>query len=188
AAEDLPSDAYPTPVADATPVPLAIASMSVAELMGDLPVTRSELPDGRIRLIWHLQSFGGPSVKADGGTGNVRRNMTLTPADLAPLVGLVQAQLGDKGTVLPLPTESKMVITCTAEIEREVLQLLDEIDVPAPQVEIAATIFEVSHDFDYQQGARLLLNRIAEDGTQTGLSSFRTEELLESLGGAPFQG
>lgn len=185
AAGDLPEDAYSEPIAA---VPLDIATMSEAELLGNLPVSRSKLPDGRIRMIWHLQSYGGPSVKAEGGTGNVRRNMTLTPADLAPLVGLIQAQLGDKGTVLPLTTESKMVITCAADAEREVLRLLHEIDVPAPQVEISATIFEVSHDFDYQQGARLLLNRIAEDGSQSALSSFRTEELLESLGGAPFQG
>lgn len=188
AANDLPSDAYTTAIPGSDPAPLDIATMSTAELIGNLPLSRTELPDGRIRLIWHLRSYGGPSVKADGGTGNTRRNVTLTPTDLAPLVGLVQAQLADKGTVLPLATESKMVITCTPEVERGVLRLLHEIDVPAPQVEIAATIFEVSHDFDYQQGARLLLNRIAADGTASGLSSFRTEELLESLAGAPFQG
>lgn len=153
------------------------------------PVNRQLLPDGRIRLIWHLRSFGGPSVASAGNGGITRRTVTLTPKDLAPLIAVVQGHLADKGQILPLSTESKLVITCTADAEDGVLALLDDLDVPAPQVEITAKIFEVSHNFDYQQGAKILLNRIAEDGSQQAMSAFQTEKLLDSVASAaPFQG
>lgn len=160
----------------------------------DLPVTRQPLPDGRVRLIWHMRSFGGPRVTTAAAAavpngGLQRRGVTLTPADLAPLLAVIQGHLGDKGQVLPLGNESKLVITCNADAESGVLALLDDLDVPLPQVEITAKIFEVSHDFDYQQGARILMNRIVADGSQQALSSFQTQKLLDSITNAvPFQG
>lgn len=160
------------------------------------PVTKQTLPDGRVRLIWHLRSFGGPRVTTTAppptpipNAGVQRRSVNLTPVDLAPLLAVLSGHLADKGTVLPLANESKLVITCTADAEEGVLSLLDDLDVPAPQVEITAKIFEVSHNFDYQQGAKILLNRIAEDGSQQALSAFQTQRLLDSVANAaPFQG
>lgn len=211
-AADLPG---PTQVADASPPPanasaapafdgplapqfLAVQPSDAAETRPSAPrpVTKQTLPDGRVRLIWHLRSFGGPRVTTAApppspipNAAVQRRNVTLTPADLAPLLAVLSGHLADKGTVLPLPNESKLVITCTAEAEEGVLSLLDDLDVPAPQVEITAKIFEVSHNFDYQQGAKVLLNRIAEDGSQQALSAFQTQRLLDSVANAaPFQG
>ncbi len=155
----------------------------------DFPITRQALPDGRVRLIWHMRSFGGPTVTSAVNGSVSRRDITRTPKDLAPLIAVVQGHLADKGQVLPLVNESKLVITCTADAEEGVLALLDDIDIPAPQVEITAKIFEVSHNFDYQQGAKLLLNRIAEDGSQQALSQFQTQRLQDSVANAsPFQG
>src|SRR5688572_19754905 len=59
----------------------------------DFPVNRQLLPDGRIRLIWHLRSFGGPNVASAGNGGTARRAITLTPKDLAPLIAVVQGHL-----------------------------------------------------------------------------------------------
>ena len=153
------------------------------------PVAKQTLPDGRVRLIWHLRSFGGPSITTAQNGGVARRAVNLTPKDLSPLIAVIQAHLADKGTVLPLAAESKLVITCTADSEQGVVALLNDVDIPPPQVEITAKIFEVSHDFDYQQGAKILLNRITSDGSQQALSAFQTERLLDSVQqGSAFQG
>jgi type II secretory pathway component GspD/PulD (secretin) len=60
------------------------------------------------------------------------------------------------------------------------LDLLDRLDVAPRQVEITAKIFEVSHDFDFQQGANVLVNRLASDGSQSALSMFSAKRFAES--------
>ncbi|HEV2295656.1 MAG TPA: hypothetical protein VGR35_17545 [Tepidisphaeraceae bacterium] len=140
--------------------------------MRDLPVTISEMPDGRLRLIWVLRSYGGSSVAAAPAAGVARRAVTVTPADLAPIVAVITQQLGADGAILPLPRENTLVITCAKEQKDTILNLLAGLDIPPRQVEITAKIFEVSHDFDYQQGARLLFKRLSANGTATGISTF----------------
>ncbi len=167
---------------------------SIPRMIGPMPATptaglrsRFDLPDGRVRLIYSMQGFGGPTVKSRADA--TRRHIDVVAADLAPIVSLVQAHLGDQGTVSPLPAESRLVITCAAASEPGVLRLLSDIDRPRRQVEISARIFEVRHDLDYQQGARALLQRVAEDGTQTALSTFSTQRLLDAAAGnMPYQG
>ena len=171
---DEPAPTGPTPPA----LPLPDEPAAVAE-------SRTVLGDGRVRLVWRLRGVGTPSV----GGGEGRRAVTLAPPDLGPLVGLVAAHLGDRGTASPLPAENRLVIVCDADAEAGVLDLLGDVDRPARQVRIEARVFEVRHDFDYQQGVRLLANRVAEDGTQTALSTFRTAKALEAAAGAaPFAG
>jgi type II secretory pathway component GspD/PulD (secretin) len=140
--------------------------------LSNLPVTISEMPDGKLRLIWVLRSYGGTTVAAAAAGGISRRAVTVTPADLAPLVSVVTQQLGGTGAILPLPRENTLVITCAKEQKETIINLLAGLDVPPRQVEITAKIFEVSHDFDYQQGARLLFNKITTSGTATGVSTF----------------
>jgi len=62
--------------------------------------------------------------------------------------------------------------------------------VPPKQVEITAKIFEVSRDFDFQQGAEIVLNRLAANGSQSAISTFSAKRFLDSVGGggAPVQG
>lgn len=138
----------------------------------DLPIQQVDLPDGKIRIIWTLRNYGGNTVTSAWDNGVTRRKITLTAPDLAPLVTAITQQITPGGTVAPLATANQLVITCEKAQRQAVLQTLADIDVPPRQVEITAKIFEVSHDFDFQQGARLLLQHIASDGAQTGASTF----------------
>lgn len=155
-----------------------------------LPLQSVTLPDGKARLIWTLRSYGGSVVTSTRDGGTARRTLTVSPGDLAPLVAVITAHLGAAGTVLPLPKENTLVITCDPAIRDATVQLLAQIDVPPKQVEITAKIFEVSHDFDFQMGAEVVANRIAADGTQNASSLFSTKRFLESQvpGGPPYQG
>jgi hypothetical protein len=187
------TDKGPVPEAEAS-VPEPVASPPAVQ-PATRPATRpaeplalrTPLADGRIRLIYDLQAMGGPTIRSRADA--TRRHIDVQPADLGPLVALVQAQLGGAGTVSPLPAEGKLVIHCGPEAEAGVMALLSDLDRPRRQVEISARIFEVRHDLDYQQGVRMLLERIAEDGTQSALSAFSTQRLLDAAaGGTPFQG
>jgi type II secretory pathway component GspD/PulD (secretin) len=154
-----------------------------------LPVTQVELPDGKLRLIWALQNYGGSVIASTRDPNTSRRTVAITPADLAPLVSVVTAHLGAAGTCVALPKENTLVITCDKNMKDSVLDLLARVDVPARQVEITAKIFEVSQDFDFQQGANLLLNRVQANGTQSALSTFNSQAITNSATtGAPFNG
>ncbi len=157
----------------------------------DLPVDTVYLPDGKIRLIWRLRSFGGPGVASTRDPSTSRRNITLKPADLAPLVAVLTPQIGPTGTVIPLPAENALVITMDPQLKPSVLDLLNKLDTPQRQVEIAAKIFEVSSDFDFQYGAQLIANRIGGTSAQQGSSVFNTPRFLDALkkpSDGPFQG
>jgi type II secretory pathway component GspD/PulD (secretin) len=158
------------------PVELAKA---IETAIKDTPVVN--LPDGRVRLIYNLKNYGGTTVKAatDGGTS--RRIVTSTPPDLTPLVSALATQLGDGSTIAPLPTENTLIITCQPAMKDSVLGLLAQLDQPARQVEITAKMFEVSHDFDFQYGAQILLNHVAADGSQSLASTFSTKSFANSL-------
>jgi type II secretory pathway component GspD/PulD (secretin) len=148
----------------------------------DLPVQVMPLADGKVRLIWLLRSYGGATVASPRNGGTARREVTLTAADLTPLVTILTQHIGATGTVSPLPRENTLVITCDAALKESTLDLLNRLDVAPKQVEIVAKIFEVSHDFDFQQGAELVLNRLASDGTQTALSSFSAKRFATAVG------
>jgi len=154
-----------------------------------LPVQTVQLPDGKIRVIWSLRSLGGPLVTSSRDAQTARRNVVIAPPDLVPLVTVLQQQLGAAGTVIPLPRENTLVVTCDRMMKSSVLDLLSKLDVPPKQVEISARIFEVSRDFDFQQGARVLAKHIGDTATQSGLSTFDTQRLLDSVSqGNSYQG
>jgi hypothetical protein len=164
------------------------------DLLGDgmklaLDVPTTKLPDGKIQMFYRLRHYGGASVVAAPAQGMTRRAITVKPADLTALVTLVTAQLGGKGTVVPLPTENTLVITCDPAVKQQVLTLLAGIDVPPRQVEITAKIFEVKHDLDFQIGAKTLLEHMASSNEQSILGTFNPVDFLESIGtSAGFQG
>jgi len=151
----------------------------------ELPVEIVELPDGKLRMVYVLQSFGGTNVDYDKNGGTTRRNLKVTNSDLTPLVAVITPALGAGGTVVPLPKENTLVITCAKEMKTSVLDLLATLDQPPRQVQITAKIFEVSRDFDFQQGSNLLLNRLASDGTQSAISNFSAKRFLDSVGSNP---
>ena len=134
-------------------------------------VTEHPLPDGNVRIIYELQHYGGTASASatDGGTSRV--SIKLTGADLKPIEALLAKQLGGAGTVVALPTENKVVVTCPASARDQVISLLDSVDQPARQAEITARIFEVSHDFDFQLGAQALIKHLSGDNKQAFASA-----------------
>ena len=157
-----------------------------------LPLEATDLPDGKVRLIWMLQNFGGPAVKAGREATTNFRTVQLAQPDLNPLVAvLTQSLNGTGGSVTPLPERNAVIITCTKAMRPLVLTLLNDLDRPARQVEITAKIFEVSHDFDFQQGTQLVLNRLASNASQNLTSTFSARRFLDAINTAspsPVQG
>jgi general secretion pathway protein D len=153
--------------------------LTVAEIAAQTPTI--PLPDGKIRMIYALKNYGGTTVTATTDGNTARRNVQAKAPDLAPLVTALATQLGDGSTVAPLPNENTLIITCAPTMKDSVISLLSQLDQPPRQVEITAKMFEVSHDFDFQYGAQLLLNRVAEDGTQSALSSFSTKQFAAAV-------
>src|SRR5439155_2500739 len=154
-------------------------AITAAEVAAQTPTIR--LPDGNIRMIYALRNYGGTTVTAATDAGTQRRTVNAKAPDLTPLVAALATQLGDGSTVAPLPNENTLIITCAPAMKDSVIAMLTQLDQPARQVEITAKMFEVSHDFDFQYGAQILLNRVASDGSQSALSSFSTKQFANSL-------
>lgn len=150
-----------------------------AEIAAQTPVI--PLPDGKIRMIYALRNYGGTTVTTTTDGGTQRRKVDSKAADLTPLVTVLATQLGEGSTVAPLPSENTLIITCAPAMKDSVIALLTQLDQAPRQVEITAKMFEVSHDFDFQYGAQILLNRVASDGSQSLLSSFSTKGFVNSL-------
>ena len=173
-----------------TTQPVAAAPQPIPEFSEEgLPVQIIRLPDNKCRIIWELRNYGGSTVSSTRDPQTSRRNVALKDADLTPLVNMLTASAGAGATVLPLPRENTVVVTCDKTYKGLVLQTLASVDVPPRQVEISAKIFEVSSDFDFQMGAQVITNRVAADGTQSALSLFSTQKAIDAAaGGGPFQG
>ncbi|MEA2708345.1 MAG: pilus assembly protein CpaC [Phycisphaerales bacterium] len=154
----------------------ALTAKEIGEQTPTIP-----LPDGKIRMIYALRNYGGTTISATTDGNTARRNVKVTAPDLAPLVTALATQLGDGSTVAPLPNENTLIITCAPTMKDSVISLLSQLDQPPRQVEITAKMFEVSHDFDFQYGAQLLLNRVAADGTQSALSGFSTKQFANAV-------
>ena len=172
---------------EATTRPTTAPALDEAEL----PVQSVSLPDGKVRLIWTLRSFGGSTVKSTRDATTSRRNVEIAVGDLKPLVDVLLQNLGTGNTVLPLPRENEVVVTCDKAMRIPVLSMLNDLDRPPRQVEITAKIFEVSRDFDFQQGTELVLNRLASNTAQNLTSTFSAKRFLDALAtptAAPVQG
>lgn len=170
------------------PMGPAVSTQPVNE--ADLPVQVIPLADNKIRMIWVMRNYGGTTVESPRNGGTTRREVKLTAGDMTPLVTVLTQHVGQGGTVTPLPRENTLVITCDAALRQSTLDLLNRLDVAPRQVEITAKIFEVSQDFDFQQGANIVLNRLASDGTQTAMSTFSAKRFAEAaaVGAGPVNG
>lgn len=146
-----------------------------------MPVTVMPAGEGTVRLFWVLRNHGGSAVASNRDAQTNRRSVSLTAPDLKPLVAIIQQQLGDKGTCAALPAENTLVITCPETDKSSVLQTLNQLDATPRQVEITAKIFEVSQDFDFQQGTELVLSHLAGDGSQSLASTFSAKRFLDSV-------
>ena len=129
-------------------------------------------PDGKIQIYYRLEHFGGVNVSNSRKTFNDNSVVTVTPNQLEPLVKVVQAHLGEQGTVSALPSENVLVITCAKAAQDSVMQLMEHVDSGRKQVEIAVRIFEVSDDFDRQVGMNSLLKHLGTNNSQALLGNF----------------
>jgi len=157
----------------------------------ELPVQMIDLPEARVRMIWTLRSYGGPSVKSARDANTNLRTIQTAPPDLTPLITVLNQCLGTGGTATALPGENSIVVTCSRPMRPGILALLNDLDRPPRQVEITAKIFEVSHDFDFQQGTELVLDRLASNAAQNLTSTFDAKRFLQAMtssSAAPVQG
>ncbi len=145
----------------------------------DVPVT--DLGNGMVQIYYKLRHYGGSDIKASHNSGTERKKITVIPADLKPLENLISKHLGKKGNVTGLPSENALVINCSHEIQDSVLDLLNNVDSPKTQVEITARIFEVSHDFDFQYGAKALIKHISSDNKQGMATAFSAKDFVNSV-------
>jgi len=154
----------------------AAKSLSKVKEIKPIDALIEKLPNNKVQIYYNVRHFGGMVVKANAKEGLQRRSITMTPSDLKPLIELVKIRLGNKGTVNHLAVENKLIIICDEDIKNSVLMLLAYIDVPTPQVEVSARIFEVKHNMDFQAGVRLLLNHLGSAGTQQGFGTVFSAE------------
>ena len=159
----------------------SVASTPPAKTLLPQDVTITKRSDGKLRIVYTLRHFGGAIASSTYDGGTQRRTINVGTVNLAPLVAMINEQLSGLGTCAPLPSENSVVITCQEEARDDVLQLLSDIDLAPSQVEITARIFEIRHEFDFQFGARTILDHIASDGTQRLASNFSTRGFLTSL-------
>jgi Flp pilus assembly secretin CpaC len=181
------NNAAPPGTQPATTRPAAAVVLNEA----DLPAQVIPLPGEKVRIIWNLRNCGGTTVKSTRDAVTARRTLEVAQPDLAPLVAVLTQSLGTGGAVSALPRENTVVVTCDKAMRTPVLSLLNDLDRPPRQVEITAKIFEVSHDFDFQQGTELVLNRLASQGGQGLVSTFSAKRFLDAMNSgssAPVQG
>jgi len=145
----------------------------------DVPV--ETLADGRVQIFYELQHYGGSRVQSSASGGTSRRQIAIQEGDLKPVAAMISQQLGDKGQAVSVPNQNALLITCQADAKDQALGLLAHIDVPERQVEITARVFEVSHDFDFQMGAKTLINHIASDNQQALGSSFSASDFVGAV-------
>ena len=129
-------------------------------------------PDGKVQIYYRLEHFGGVNVANTRKSFNDNSVVTVTPNQLEPLVKVVQAHLGDQGTVSALPSENVLVITCAQASQNSVMQLMEHIDSGRKQVEIAVRIFAVADDSDMQVGMNSLLKHLGTSNSQVLLGNF----------------
>ena len=129
-------------------------------------------PDGKVQIYYRLEHFGGVNVSNSRKSFNDNSVVTVTPNQLEPLVKVVQAHLGEQGTVSALPSENVLVITCAKAAQASVMQLMEHVDSGRKQVEISVRIFEVADDFDMQVGMNSLLKHLGTANSQALLGNF----------------
>ena len=138
-------------------------------------------PDGKIQIYYRLEHFGGVNVTNSRKSFNDDSVVTVTPNQLEPLVKVVQAHLGEQGTVSALPSENVLVITCAQAAQDSVMQLMEHVDSGRKQVEIAVRIFEVADDFDRQVGMNSLLKHLGTTNSQALLGNFSPAAFVGQL-------
>jgi len=165
-----------------TAKPASTVPLPTTRMASPLPkVPTVVLPNGKIKLFYRLRHVGGPGVTSSYDSGTRRRKVATKPTALAPLTAVITEHLAETGTVLAVPTENLLVITCPITLYKSVLELLTRLDARPRQVEISSRIFEVSSDFDFQLGVRTLLNHMASNNAQAAAANFSAKAFAGSV-------
>ncbi|MBT3200458.1 MAG: hypothetical protein HN350_11125 [Phycisphaerales bacterium] len=144
-----------------------------------IPVTR--LLDGNVRFVYIFRHFGGPNVKATRNPTTKERTITTTPGNIAPLIAILSQNLAKKAVLTSIPGRNGVSVTCSPDVMHDVIAIISDADMAPRQVEISARIFEVSHDFDFQYGAKTVINHIASDGTHGLASLFSAKDFVDAV-------
>jgi len=144
-----------------------------------IPVTR--LLDGNVRFFYVFKHIGGPKITTSQNPETKERKITAVAADLKPITALLAQNLGTKAAITPLPGRNGLSVTCDPKVMNDVLAIISDADTPPRQVEISARIFEVSHDFDFQYGAKTVINHITSDNTQAVGSAFSARNFVDAV-------
>jgi type II secretory pathway component GspD/PulD (secretin) len=144
-----------------------------------IPVTR--LLNGKVRFIYVFKHIGGPTVKTSQNAQTKERSVTTAAGDLKPITALLSKDLAGKAVITPLVSRNALAVTCDPSVMNDVLTIISDADTAPRQVEIAARIFEVSHDFDFQYGAKTVLNHIGSNNTQAVASGFSAKNFVGAV-------
>jgi len=156
------------------------ANLSPATTPGQMiPVTR--LLNGKVRFIYVFKHLGGPKVKTSQNAQTKERTVTTAAGDLKPITALLGKDLAGKAVITPLVSRNAIAVTCDPAVMNDVLAIISDADTAPRQVEISARIFEVSHDFDFQYGAKTVLNHIGSDNTQAVASAFSAKNFVSAV-------
>jgi len=162
-------------------------SPASADIAGDvrtspprkIPVTR--LLDGKVRFIYVFEHLGGPTIKTSQNADTKERTITTAVGDLKTITELLKQNLGAKASITPLPNRNGLSVTCEPAVMNDVAAIISDADTAPRQVEISARIFEVSHDFDFQYGARTVINHVAAENTQAIASTFSARNFVNAV-------
>ncbi|MCP4374713.1 MAG: type II and III secretion system protein [bacterium] len=144
-----------------------------------IPVTK--LLNGKVRFFYTFRHIGGPKITTRQDPKTKERSIVAQANDLGTITKLLEQNLGDKATLTALPTRNGLSVTCAPAVMNEVAAIISDADIAPRQVEISARIFEVSHDFDFQYGAKTVINHIASDNTQGVASAFSARNFVSAV-------
>ena len=105
-------------------------------------------------MIWQMRNYGGTTVESPRNGGTTRREVKVTAGDLTPIVDRADAarRHGRHGHAAAAREHAGHHLRQGPAASRRSTCSTGWTSSPR-QVEITAKIFEVSHDFDFQQGA-----------------------------------
>jgi type II secretory pathway component GspD/PulD (secretin) len=144
-----------------------------------IPVTK--LLNGKVRFFYIFRHIGGPKITTLRDPQTKERSVVTRAGDLNAITKLLVQNLGDKASLTALPARNGLSVTCAPAVMNEVAAIISDADIAPRQVEISARIFEVSHDFDFQYGAKTVVNHIASDNTQGVASAFSARNFINAV-------
>jgi general secretion pathway protein D len=125
----------------------------------------------QVMLAPAQQSHAATSATPMGGTAGTTAGTDLTGSYLGAY-GTGYPPASQVPRVIPNPMDNTLLIQATPQDYREILKLLDKLDLPPRQVLLEAKIFEVNMQDGFASGVQAYLQRL-EEGSPTGFPASR---------------